>query len=56
MIYNQNKKKILYGSILTALGVIFSTIFRTSVGSLGILLIAAGAYIFFTGFSKKKQG
>jgi hypothetical protein len=61
-IYKNNKEKkadykrtLFIGIILIAFGVIFSTNFSESLGSLGIIFIAVGGLFFIISMSAKKR-
>ena len=49
-------KRILFtGLIVIALGVIFSTTLRDTLGSLGIVFIAIGGLLFIASMSRKRK-
>jgi Sec-independent protein secretion pathway component TatC len=49
------RKFIFIGIIIIALGITFTTTFKDTVGSLGIVLIAVGGLFFIIGMSKKRK-
>jgi len=51
------RKYLYFSSIITALGVIFSTTLRDTSGLFGLVLIATGGLLFFIAIrNKRKEG
>ena len=49
------RKFIFMGMIIIALGVIFSTTMKDTIGTLGTVFIAVGGLFFIFGMSKKRK-
>jgi hypothetical protein len=51
---DEYKRFIFSGILLISLGVVFNTILKDRIGSLGIVFIAIGGLFFIIGMAKKK--
>lgn len=54
-IKERSRRYIYVGVILTALGVVFSTLLREQVGAIGIIFILIGVFFTLVGFNMRKN-
>lgn len=53
MINSESKKRIYFGIVLIALGIVMNT--SLSMGAVGTVMIAVGGLFFIAGMAKKKE-